>query len=466
MTSCWAPGALNRRERRQLARDIDAAASAAAVAPASAPTTAAAGPLASLSLPLTLPPAPSLAAATTAPVQASLQSSSSYSVLKTNTDELWRAASALAAGGVESLANKFMPAMLLQKDITAALEQQLHEKLLTELGVYQQAIVSSLSAAPQSGAFLTVLPTERAYRLSDEQMRLAVRHRLGMLPALSLRADSCLSCHARNTVHQPEFVADPGHFEACIGRAPAGASVTSRHHRIAGVLAGLARSVGYTVVREPPFGSVVATSSAVDPDTGAPFDVDDVFTDSARGDLLLLRGDERLLVDVTVVRPTAPTHLRNARLAVATKGLACAAAAERAKRAKYGALCAERGWKMCAFALESYGALGQSARKLLHTLASKADEVSAAAFLQHACASLSVALQAANAAIAVGGLQRLRLEQLSADLPMSPGQGGCPSRRRTARRVAHVHASQLDVSSAFHGGFHAADRAAAAVFAA
>jgi len=363
--------------------------------------------------------------------------------------------------GVESLANKFMPAMLLQKDITAALEQQLHERMLTELGSYQQAIVSSLSAAPQSGAFLTVLPTERAYRLSDEQMRLAIRHRLGMLPALSLRADSCLSCHARNTVHQPEFVADPGHFEACIGRAPAGASVTSRHHRIAGVLAGLARSVGYTVVREPPFGSVVATSSATDPDTGAPFDVDDVFIDDARGDLLLIRGDERLLVDVTVVRPTAPTHLRNARLAVATKGLACAAAAERAKQAKYGALCAERGWKMCAFALESYGALGQSARKLLHTLASKADEVSAAAFLQHACASLSVALQAANAAIAVGGLQRLRLEQLSADLPMSPGQDGYPSRRRTARHVAHVHASQLDVSSAFHGGFHAADRGAA-----
>ena len=78
--------------------------------------------------------------------------------------------------------------------------------------------------------------------------------------------------------------------------------------------------------------------------------------------------------------------------------------------------------------------------------ASKADEVFAAAFLQHACASLSVALQAANAAIAVGGLQRLRVEQLSADLPLSPGQDGYPSRNRTARRVAHVHASQLDVT--------------------
>jgi len=49
---------------------------------------------------------------------------------------------------------------------------------------------------------------------------------------------------------------------------------------------------------------------------------------------------------------------------------------------------------------------------------------------------------------------------------MSPGQDGYPSRRRTVHRVAHVHASPMDVSSAFHGGFHAADRVAAAVKAA
>ena len=49
-------------------------------------------------------------------MQTALQSSSSYSVPKSNTDELWRAASTLAAGGVDSLATKFMPAMLLQKD--------------------------------------------------------------------------------------------------------------------------------------------------------------------------------------------------------------------------------------------------------------------------------------------------------------------------------------------------------------
>ena len=297
----------------------------------------------------------------------------------------------------------------------------------------------------QAGAFLTVLPTERAYRLSDEQMRLALRNRLGMLPALSLRTESCLSCHARNIVHQPRFEDDPDHFQACIGKAPAGASVTSRHHRLAGELAHIARSVGYTVVREPPFGSIVVVSSSapapvtgengkdeeeVELAEGSDIDVEQVRHDDQRGDLLLIRGDERLLIDVTIVRPTAPTNMRNRALAVTRRGLSCASAAERVKHRKYDALCAERGWKMVPFAIEAHGSLGKSARQLLHKLASKADEMSARGFLHQAYARLSIALHAANAAIAVGGMQRLRVDQLfgmcsegGADLPMSPGLG-------------------------------------------
>ena len=84
---------------------------------------------------------------------------------------------------------------------------------------------------------------------------------------------------------------------------------------------------------------------------------------------------------------------------------------------------------MIPFAVESHGAIGESARQLLSKLASRADDTSGHAFLQQAYAHLSVALHAANAAIALGGLQRLRVSQLSGDLPMSPGLGGYPSRR-------------------------------------
>lgn len=53
-------------------------------------------------------------------------------------------------------------------------------------------------------------------------------------------------------------------------------------------------------------------------------------------------------------------------------------------------------------------------------------ESASLAFLQQAYEHLSVALHAANASIAVGGLQRLRVSQLlsSGDLPMSPCLGG------------------------------------------
>lgn len=107
------------------------------------------------------------------------------------------------------------------------------------------------------------------------------------------------------------------------------------------------------------------------------------------------------LIDVTIVRPTAPTHLHNPRLQDTQRGLAYAAAAERAtaKHAKYDALCQERGWTMIPFAVEAHGAVGESARQLLHKLATTVDEMSGVAFLQDADARLSVALQSANAAI-------------------------------------------------------------------
>lgn len=59
-------------------------------------------------------------------------------------------------------------------------------------------------------------------------------------------------------------------------------------------------------------------------------------------------------------------------------------------------------------------------------------------------------LQAGAAAIAVGGLQRFRVEQLGWELSMSPGLGGYRSRRRAAHRLAQVQDGHLDVSATFH----------------
>jgi len=91
------------------------------------------------------------------------------------------------------------------------------------------------------------LPSQRDYRLRDDQYLLAVRKRLGLLPDSSLLHDSCLACHGRN-LQLPEFKLDPHHSEACVRHT--GASVTERHDGIVRVLGELARSVGASVRTE------------------------------------------------------------------------------------------------------------------------------------------------------------------------------------------------------------------------
>jgi hypothetical protein len=130
---------------------------------------------------------PAAPAAAIAADVATSTSSSSFSVLQKDTDALWTAASQLVQGGVESLSCKFLPAQQLQQKVTEALESHLNEQTHTALSPDQQTIVTSLSSVDHSGAFLSVLPVDRAYRVTDEQMRLAIRSRLGMLPAMSLR---------------------------------------------------------------------------------------------------------------------------------------------------------------------------------------------------------------------------------------------------------------------------------------
>ncbi len=130
--------------------------------------------------------------------------------------------------------------------------------------------------------------------------------------------------------------------------------------------------IEFSVKREPPF------------ETGE--EHDELVTDRTRGDLLLVRHNTRLVVDVTVTRPTAKTELRLRR------GVP-AAAPEKRKHKSYDDACGRDGATMVPFAVESYGAKGKQAQKLLLKLADASEELSAEAFLRHASAVVSVALQ-------------------------------------------------------------------------
>jgi len=107
-----------------------------------------------------------------------------------------------------------------------------------------------------------------------------------------------------------------------------------------------------------------------------------------------------------VTRLTAKTELRLRRGAP----LASAGAAERRKHKSYDAACERDGSTMVPFALES-GAKGKPAQRLLLKLPDASEELSAQAFLLHASAALSVALQCGNADIATRGTQALRTRQ-------------------------------------------------------
>ena len=253
---------------------------------------------------------------------------------------------------------------------------------------------------------MTVLPltSEPGYRIDCTQYRLIARHRLGLLPFDSMRDAACVSC-AAHTVETPTLLVDPDHAHSCVRQK--GTSIDQRHEVLKLLLARLLRSCGWHVEVEPRFPP--RTESSVDADTGAivttavpPVDI--------HGDLLLIRDNQRLLLDVTVARPTCLTQLRrSAHTSASVIPLAAASDAEKRKHRTYGAECAHHGWRLVPFALETYGALGASARRFLEQVSAHSTDRSPSDFLAHATNLLSVALQVGNAHVASRGAAELHL---------------------------------------------------------
>jgi hypothetical protein len=181
-----------------------------------------------------------------------------------------------------------------------------------------------------------------------------------MLPDSALINDCCLACLSRNR-DLPELKRDPHHSGACLRHT--GASVTERHDGVARVVAERARSVGATVrLDQPRLGPALV--NVTDPETGETSE--QVQHTDKRGDLLIVLGSKRLLVDVTIPRATAATNMANP--AFQNPG-DCTAAAEATKRDTYEELCKQRGLTLVPFALDSYRGVGKTARWLLSHLA-------------------------------------------------------------------------------------------------
>jgi hypothetical protein len=128
----------------------------------------------------------------------------------------------------------------LQHSITRSLEGAVWLRLFDQCGRYQQAILSSLSLNPGCSTWLSASPvtSEPGCRLRADEYRLAVRHRLGLLPYDDMRDEACVTCAKRNT-NTPTLLTDPDHAMSCILQE--GVSVRRRHDAVKLVLAELAR---------------------------------------------------------------------------------------------------------------------------------------------------------------------------------------------------------------------------------
>ena len=146
-----------------------------------------------------------------------------------------------------------------------------------------------------------------------------------------------------------------------------------------------------------------------------------------RPDLQIIYGPTNLLLDVTISHPCAPSYLDHARTPRYT-----IARAERAKRAKYAPIAAEHQALFLPFAMDTFGAGGDSAGVAIgHILSIAEDSMctwSPAEVGTGANASVAVAIQRGNALTLREGLSRVIAANTS-----GPHRG--PRARRGPRRA-------------------------------
>ena len=284
----------------------------------------------------------------------------------------------------------------LQHELTHRIELQLYERHFRSCSLYQRTILTALNLNRNTSAWLTALPTAFAYRLRDSTFRLATRHRLGLLPFDSLKGRT--KCH-RSCASAPSsshFNSDPAHLHSCFFNR--GSPLNQRHNDLAATLGKLAQLAGFVVVREPMHH--LRGESQVTPGSEKW---------NEHSDLLFLKEDRRLYVEVSVARPTGNMFTRNA--TATWKPLVAAQHRTVEKRKKYAELAARNDYELLVFAGETYGGLSHEGRRLLRILASHAPaEIGERVFLTHAYRAVSCCLQRGNALLEQGAIQRMLVE--------------------------------------------------------
>lgn len=215
-----------------------------------------------------------------------------------------------------------------------------------------------------AGAWLTAVPTIPELYLTDVEFRYAARHRLGLVPAQDLQRCAC-----------GQKLADaPWHFQCCAKLKPR--AITHRHNMLVQLLASFFRQSGAMVqVEKKPVGA-----------------------DRSRPDLDIVTHNQRLFVDVAVVHPATLARRSHAALAAARD-------IEQRKAHKYRELVAAHNASFLAFVVESYGAFGAQAMKVLQVIGNGLARGHSASNLdwKQMVEMLSISIQRGNATISAEG---------------------------------------------------------------
>jgi hypothetical protein len=323
-------------------------------------------------------------------------------LLRMPMSEVWQLAR--AASSDTATADSFLRDIQLQHHLTARAELQLYESHLRSLPPFHQVTHTATALNKGASDWMTVLPTEPSFQLTNGAFQLALRHRLGLLPFDTLAGKHCTNpCCLKEEAQRAHFISDPDHFHSCAAHRRT--HLTVRHNNLVQVLMRLARSVGFYASHEPNQHQRPAAKQAEEGKEAATgTQEDDGWNEHA--DILLIKHGRMVYVDVAVTRPTTRTRLRHELRGVLTTPLfACKKTAER-KHDMYDEIAALNGYEMVPFVLESYGGLAPEARSLLRTLASHATDMSERQWMMYAKRCISVALQAGNAFIAQAGMQQ------------------------------------------------------------
>ena len=196
--------------------------------------------------------------------------------------------------------------------------------------------------APGASDWLTTDPSSPALSMSNIQYQISSKIRLG-LPPLPLPSD-CASCHT-----QDACALDPLHPLVCIGQK--GTKITHRHDGATDALHVSTIHAGGLSYKEPRDLSGNG--------------------DHTRPDLQLVLNGRQLLVDVTIRHPACKTNIMHGS---ARQQLAAAHKGEAEKKAKYAAMAKAQQASFIPFAVETYGGLGKSARKLINQIVAAAED--------------------------------------------------------------------------------------------